>query len=129
MNNDDPIQSDVEIVGEKKVAVEPGSENTTSVETSSSISILSTNAVEKKSYYSRDSKRYCKFNRDWAKIPKYASFLQECRTNSSLAHCSICKSNFSVANGGKYLIDRHVEQAGHKRLAEMEAKQKCNLVC
>lgn len=77
---------------------------------------------------SLNSKRYCKFNKDWLKVSKYESFLQECRTDSSLAHCSICKSNFSSANGGKYLIDRHIEQATHQRFAAVEPKHKCKLV-
>ncbi len=74
---------------------------------------------------SSKTKRRCTFNKNWLKDPKYSTFLRECRTNSRLAHCSICKSNFSIANGGVYLINRHAEQPGHKQLAEAEAKEKC----
>ncbi|CAF2959598.1 unnamed protein product [Rotaria sp. Silwood2] len=58
------------------------------------------------------------------KDPKYARFLQECKTNPHFAHCSICKSDFSIANGGTYLINRHIEQIGHKRLLAFEDKEK-----
>ena len=129
MNNDNSIELDIEVIEEENHSTTLEFEKTiTSKETSSSISKLSFNAEKKSLNSSSKSKRYCKFNKEWIKISKYASFLQECRTDSSLAHCSLCKSNFSIANGGKYLIDRHLEQANHKRLAATEAKHKCNLV-
>ncbi len=59
------------------------------------------------------------------KDPKYAAFLRECRTNKHFAYCAICKSEFSISNGGIYLINRHIEQSGHKRLAETQAKENC----
>ena len=68
-------------------------------------------------------KRRCFFKKTWLKDPKYSTFLKECQTNKYLAHCSICKSNFSIANGGTYLINRHVDQTNHKRLAETQAKE------
>lgn len=124
MNDDNSI----EIIEEDDDSTEFECEKTTrSKENSSSMLRLSCNKKRKSLDSSLKSKRYCKFNKEWIKISKYASFLQECRTDSSLAHCSICKSNFSIANGGKYLIDRHLEQASHKRLATVEAKNKCNL--
>ena len=128
MNNDNSIELDIEVIEEENHAMTLEFEKTiASKETSSSISKLSFNAEKKSLNSSSKSKRYCKFNKEWIKISKYASFLQECRTDSSLAHCSLCKSNFLIANGGKYLIDRHLEQANHKRLAATEAKHKCNL--
>ena len=53
------------------------------------------------------------------------AFLRECRTNKYFAHCSICKSDFSIANGGAYLFNRHIEQSSLKRLAEVQAKENC----
>jgi hypothetical protein len=129
MNSDNSIELDIEVIEGNNDSTELEFEKTiTPKETSSSMSKLSSNVERKSLNSSSQSKRYCKFNKEWLKISKYASFLQECRTDSSLAHCSICKSNFSIANGGKYLIDRHLEQAIHKRLAAVEAKHKCNLV-
>ena len=129
MNDDDPIQTDIEVIEENDKSMELELEKTptsTRRETSSSMSMSSPSVKRKSSNSPSKSKRFCKFNKEWMKLSTYASFLQECRTDSSLAHCSICKSNFSIANGGKYLIDRHLEQAIHKRLAAAEAKQKSN---
>ncbi|CAF1427499.1 unnamed protein product [Rotaria magnacalcarata] len=125
INNDNSIEQDIELIEEENDLTECELEKTiTPKETASSMSRVPS-TVEKKSLNSLlKSKRYCKFNKEWIKISKYASFLQECRTNSSFAHCSICKSNFSIANGGKYLIDRYLEKAAHKRLAAVEAKHK-----
>ncbi len=129
MNNDNSVELDIEVIEGDNESMELEFEKTiTSGKTSSSISRLSSNVERKSSNFSPKSKRYCKFNKEWIKISKYASFPQEYRTDPSLAHCSICKSNFSIANGGKYLIDRHLEQANHKRLAVVEAKHKCNLL-
>jgi hypothetical protein len=76
---------------------------------------------------SSNSKRRCTFNKKWMEDPKYAAFLRECKTNPHLAHCCICKSNFSIANGGVYLVNRHADQPNHKHLAEIEAKEKCKV--
>ncbi|CAM4906240.1 unnamed protein product [Rotaria socialis] len=121
------IQLDVEIIEEEESSNEIEYEPAAESKNSNSISRLSSNTMEKKTISSK-SKRYCKFNKEWIKISKYASFLQECRSDSSLAHCCVCKSNFSIANGGKYLIDRHLEQASHKRLAAIEAENKSRLM-
>ena len=128
INNDSSIEQDIELIEEENDLTNCELDKTiTPKETSSSMSSVPS-TVEKKSLNSLlKSKRYCKFNKEWIKISKYALFLRECQTSSSFAHCSICKSNFSIANGGKYLIDRHLEQATHKRLAAIEAKHKCNL--
>ncbi|CAF2423633.1 unnamed protein product [Rotaria sp. Silwood2] len=61
----------------------------------------------------------------WIKDPKYACFLQECKAGPYLAHCSICKSDFLIANGGTYLINRYLHQTDHKRLVEIQAKEQC----
>ncbi|CAF4680811.1 unnamed protein product, partial [Rotaria magnacalcarata] len=53
----------------------------------------------------------------------------ECRANKYFAHCSICKSNFSISNGGVYLINRHIEFANHKRFAEIQAKKNSRSIC
>jgi hypothetical protein len=128
MNNESSIELNVEVLEGNDDSMELELNKTTaSNETSSSMPRLSSSVRKKPSNSYSKSKRYCKFKKEWIKISKYASFLQECRTDSSLAHCSICKSNFSIANGGKYLIDRHLEQANHKRLAAIQAKEKCNL--
>ncbi|CAF4474433.1 unnamed protein product, partial [Rotaria magnacalcarata] len=50
-------------------------------------------------------------------------------TNEYFAHCSICKSNFSISNGGVYLINRHIEFANHKRFAEIQAKENTRSIC
>ncbi|CAM4901961.1 unnamed protein product [Rotaria socialis] len=121
------IQLDVEIIEEEESSNEIEYEPAAESKNSNSISRLSSNTMEKKTISSK-SKRYCKFNKEWIKISKYASFLQERRSDSSLAHCCVCKSNFSIANGGKYLIDRHLEQASHKRLAAIEAENKSRLM-
>ena len=116
MNNDDSIQTNIE---ENDNSIESESEKisaSTRREPSISISRLSSSVKRKSSNTPLKSKRFCKFNKEWMKLSNYASFLQECRTDSSFAHCSICDSNFSIANGGKYLIDRHLEQMTHKRL-------------
>jgi hypothetical protein len=129
MNNDNSIEVDIEVNEENNDCMELEFEKSiTSSEPSSSTSSLSSNVKRKSLSSSSKSKRYCKFNKEWIKISKYASFLQECRTDSSLANCSICNSNFSIANGGKYLIDRHLEQVNHKHLAAVQAKEKCNLI-
>ncbi|CAF1600543.1 unnamed protein product, partial [Rotaria magnacalcarata] len=114
-------QLDIEIIEEEESSTEVEYEPATA--SKNSISRLSSDTTEKKTISSK-SKRYCKFKKEWIKISKYASFLQECRSNSSLAYCCVCKSNFSIANGGKYLIDRHLEQGNHKRLAAIEAENK-----
>ncbi|CAF4613278.1 unnamed protein product, partial [Rotaria magnacalcarata] len=41
----------------------------------------------------------------------------------------ICKSNFSLSNGGVYLINRHIEFANHKRFAEIQAKENSRSIC
>ncbi|CAF3384175.1 unnamed protein product [Rotaria sp. Silwood2] len=117
------IQLDVEIIEEEESSTEIEYEPASASKNSNSISRLSSNTTEKKTISSK-LKRYCKFNKESIKISKYASFLQECQSDSSFAHCCVCKSNFSIANGGKYLIDRHLEQANHKRLAANEAENK-----
>ena len=128
INNHSSNEQDIELIEEENDLTGGELEKTiTPKETSSSMSRVPS-TVEKKSLSSLlKSKRYCKFNKEWIKASKYASFLQECQTNSSFAHCSICKTNFSTVNGGKYLIDRHLGQATHKRLAAVDAKHKCNL--
>jgi hypothetical protein len=59
------------------------------------------------------------------KDPEYVPFFQKCKSNPYLGRCAICKADFSSANRGTYLINRHLEHASHKRLAEVEANQKC----
>ena len=86
-----------------------------------------TKIKERKKTSSSKSKRKCVFNQQWLKDPKYTPFLRRCSANKHFAHCSICKSDFSIANGGNYLINRHIEQAGHKRLAEIQLKEKCKV--
>ena len=86
----------------------------------------STNIKEKRTSSSK-IKRRCVFNQQWLKDPKYVTFLREYQANKYFAHCSICKSNFSIANGGIYLIKRHIKQANHQRLAETQAKEKCKV--
>jgi hypothetical protein len=102
---------------------------TTTTTLNTSPSFLTKSAVnnkqKKKINLSSKSKRHCTFNKNWLKDPRFSSFLTECRTNPCLAHCSICKSNFSIANGGVYLVNRHAEQPSHKQLAETQAKEKC----
>ncbi|CAF5193030.1 unnamed protein product, partial [Rotaria magnacalcarata] len=101
---------------------------TTDVESSSFRDKPATNIKEKKISSSK-SKRRCIFNQQWLKDPKYAPFLRECRANKYFAHCSICKSNFSLSNGGVYLINRHIEFANHKRFAEIQAKENSRSIC
>ena len=79
--------------------------------------------VKKGKVSSSKSKRSCIFNLQWLKDPKYATFLRKCHTDKHYAHCFICKSDFSIANGETYLINRHMEQPGHKRLAEIQLKE------
>ena len=76
----------------------------------------------KKRTSSSKLKRRCAFSQQWLNDPKYAVFLRECRVHIYFTHCSICKSNFSISNGGSYLINRHIKQANPKRLAETQAK-------
>lgn len=76
---------------------------------------------------SSKSKRKCIFNQQWLKDPTYAPFLKKCPANKHFAHCSICKSDFSIANGGIYLLNRHMEQAGHKRLAATQSNEQCKV--
>ena len=85
-----------------------------------------TTNTEKKTTSSK-SKRKCVFNQEWLRDPKYTQFLRKCHSNKHFAHCSICKSAFSIANGGTYLINRHIEQPGHKRLAEIQSKEQCKV--
>ena len=73
----------------------------------------------------RKTKCHSVFKKQWVKDPKYTSFLQECKTSPYLAHCSICKSDFSIGNRRTYFINRHLEQATHKRLVEAQMKEKC----
>ena len=85
-----------------------------------------TNAKNRKTSLSK-SKRTCIFNQQWLKDFNYAQFLRKCHANKHFTHCSIRKSDFSIANGGTYLINRHIEQAGHKRLTEIQLKEQCNV--
>ena len=79
MNNDNSIELDIEVTEEGNHSTTPEFEKTiTSKEMASSISKLSFNAEKKSLDSSSKSKRYCKFNKEWIKISKYASFLQEC---------------------------------------------------
>jgi len=94
---------------------------------SSSYLEKSTPNNKKKVKPSSKSKRHSTFNKIWLKDPKFSSFLRECRTDSHFAHCCLCNSDFSISNGGVYLVIRHAEQASHKRLAEIEVKKKCNV--
>ncbi|CAF5130096.1 unnamed protein product, partial [Rotaria magnacalcarata] len=114
-------QLNVEIIEEEESST--GVEYEPATASKNSISRQSSDTTEKKTISSK-SKRYCKLKKEWIKISKYALFLQECRSDSSLAYCCVCKSNLSIANGGKYLIDRHLEQGNHKRLAAIEAENK-----
>jgi hypothetical protein len=72
------------------------------------------------------SKRVSILKKQWIKDPKYARFLQESKANSYFAHCSVCKSDFYIANGGIYMINRHIDQVNHKRLVALADKEKCN---
>ncbi|CAF1655930.1 unnamed protein product, partial [Adineta ricciae] len=114
--------SDVEDIEEVTSSGEDQYEGSTKSTHTDSIPPVSSNRAEKKGKSSSKPKRFCKFNKEWIKNPQYTSFLQEYRSDSSLAHCSICKSNFSIANGGLYLINRHREQENHKRLAVIAAE-------
>jgi hypothetical protein len=98
----------------------------TTGEKSSSFRDKSTTNIKKKISSSK-SKRRCIVNQEWLKDSKYAAFLRKCQANKYFAHCSICKSDFSISNGGIYLVNRHIEQAGHKRLAEIQEKEKCKV--
>ncbi|CAF5037864.1 unnamed protein product, partial [Rotaria sp. Silwood1] len=86
--------------------------------------IKSTTKTKETNTSSSKTKRLSVFKKQWIKDSKYAGFLQECKTSPYLAHCSICKSDFSIGNGGTYLINRHLEQAIHKRLVEVQTKEK-----
>ncbi|CAF2940433.1 unnamed protein product [Rotaria sp. Silwood2] len=107
----------------KSFESEPETTTTTTEEFSSSIERLSTDTQQKPKSASK-SKRVSVFKKQWIKDPKYARFLQECKTNPHFSHCSICKSDFSIANGGTCLINRHIEQIGHKCLLVLEDKEK-----
>ncbi|CAF1348918.1 unnamed protein product [Adineta steineri] len=85
------------------------SEATTSKEISCFRDQPTINIKEKNISLSSKSKRRCVFNKQWLNDPKYASFLRECRTDKYSDHYSICKSDFSIANGGVYLINSHIE--------------------
>ncbi|CAF3405299.1 unnamed protein product [Rotaria sp. Silwood2] len=106
----------------KSFESEPETTTTTTEEFSSSIERLSTDTQQKPKSASK-SKRVSVFKKQWIKDPKYARFLQECKTNPHFSHCSICKSDFSIANGGTCLINRHIEQIGHKCLLVLEDKE------
>jgi len=86
-----------------------------------------TTNIKENKISSSKPKRRCIFNQQCLKDPKYAAFLREYRANKYFTQCSICNSNFSIANDGIYLINRHIEQASHKRLAETQAKEKCKV--
>ena len=55
---------------------------------------------QRTSFYAKERK--CIFNQQWLKDPTYAPFLRKCPANKDFAHCSICKSDLSIANGIAY---------------------------
>lgn len=57
----------------------------------------------------------CKFNKAWLK--EY-QFIQPVSTDNTSAHCTWCKSSFSVGAGGKNDITRHCESVKHKTYAK-----------
>lgn len=109
-----------------EIGISEDSETITNEESSSFPGEATTNTKEIKKTCSK-RKRRCVFNQRWLADTKYGSFIRECQTNKYFAHCSICKSVFSISNGGTYLINRHIEQPSHKRLAEIQAKEKCKV--
>jgi hypothetical protein len=116
----------MELNKDDEIEISEDSEATTGEESHSFRDKPTTNIKEKKISSSK-SKGRCIFNQQRLKDPKYAAFLREYQVNKYYAHCSICKSNFSISNGDIYLINRHIEQASHRRLAETQAKEKCKL--
>ena len=115
MNKDDEIE------------ISGNSEATTAAEECPSFQEKSNTNIKEKRISSSKLKRRCAFNQQWLKDPKYAVFLRECGVNKYFTNCSICKSNFSISNGGTYLINRHIKQANPKRLAETQAKYICKV--
>ena len=117
---DNNMYMELNEVNEIQTSEESEVETTTIVNKSSSSLTKSTvnNKQKKKINLSSKSKRHCTFNKNWLKDPKYSTFLREYRTDSYLAYCSIYKSNFSVANEGVYLVNRHAEHPSHKQLTE-----------
>ncbi|CAF4037025.1 unnamed protein product [Rotaria sordida] len=111
---------DIEISDDSPSETEAAATETVETHSSYSNKLITNTKNEKRN---STSKRRCTFNQNWLNDSKYAPFLKECRTNKHLAHCSVCKSNFSIANGGTYLINRHMEQDNHKRLAETQEKE------
>ena len=56
------------------------------------------------------SKRKCVFN---SELQNLYPFLKRGKTDSDV-HCQKCSALFSIANGGKSEITRHLETAKHK---------------
>ncbi|CAF1685428.1 unnamed protein product, partial [Rotaria sp. Silwood1] len=121
---DDDANLQLESDKENEIRILEESEPKTTTEKSSCSTIKSTTKTKEKNTSSSKTKRLSVFKKQWIKDSKYAGFLQECKTSPYLAHCSICKSDFSIGNGGTYLINRHLEQATHKRLVEVQTKEK-----
>jgi hypothetical protein len=113
------IDCEIEISEDSEATATTGGE-------SSSFRDKSTTNIKKKISSSK-SKRRCIFNQEWLKDSKYAASLRKCQANKYFAHCSICKSDFSISNGGIYLVNHHIEQAGHKRLAEIQENEQCKI--
>ena len=80
MNIDDSIRFDTEVIEEKDSVVEVETGITISTETSYLIRFFTSNLAAKTSNLSVEWKRYCKFKKEWKKIPEYTSFLQACQT-------------------------------------------------
>jgi hypothetical protein len=99
----------------------------TTAEKSFSSVVKSNTNTKRETKSSSKSKINSIFKKQWIKDPQYARFLQECKTNPRLAYCSACKSDFSIANGETYLINRHMEQVNHKFSVELEDREKCKL--
>lgn len=62
------------------------------------------------------TKRFCKFQSDWLKLPDFQSWLRNTQDDEMSAFCSVCKLNFSVKFEGVAMVKKHANSKKHIQL-------------
>ncbi|CAH0563016.1 unnamed protein product [Brassicogethes aeneus] len=62
------------------------------------------------------SVRRCYFKTDWLTDPNFNLWVEECKSNSSVIFCKICKKNVDISNMGVSALKSHMKSVKHIKL-------------
>ena len=57
----------------------------------------------------------CKFRDEWLCQERYKHWVAKDRSDDTMARCTLCMKQISVANAGKYGLDSHAKSALHRQ--------------